>query len=400
MPPQNHPIRQAVVLAGGLGLRLLPLTKSIAKPMVEVNGRPFLSYLLEQLRDQGIEQVLLLLGYLPETIQDYYGDGADLGVKIDYSVSPVEDETGRRLKRVSRVLDRHFLLLYCDNYWPFNLEHMWRNSARLQTAAQVVVYRNLDNMTRDNVRVDPDGLVRVYDRSRASPGLRGVDIGFALVERSIIEAFPEENLSFEATAYPELARRGQLGAFLTDHRYYSVGSLERLPATAAFLERRPTVLLDRDGVLNKRMGKAEYVCDWNDWEWIPGAREALERLRRAHYRVIVATNQPGIAQRKLSSQALEDIHARMRAEAADSGGMIDAVYHCPHGWDDGCDCRKPAPGLLFRAQHDFALDLTRSVYIGDDDRDRQAAAAAGCPFIMVSEGRPLSTAVNELVTRS
>ena len=73
----------------------------------------------------------------------------------------------------------------------------------------------------------------------------------------------------------------------------------------------------------------------------------------------------------------------MRAEAAAAGGRIDAIYHCPHDWDEGCACRKPRPGMLFQAQRDHHLDLTRTFFVGDDERDGQAAAAAGAPFVLV-----------------
>ena len=74
----------------------------------------------------------------------------------------------------------------------------------------------------------------------------------------------------------------------------------------------------------------------------------------------------------------------MEAEAEEAGGKIEAIYYCPHDWNDGCECRKPKPGMLFQAQREFNLDLTRTLFIGDDERDAQAAEAAGCPSSLVS----------------
>src|SRR5881628_403667 len=105
--------KQAVILAGGRGTRLRPLTDSRPKPMVEIHGKPFVEYQIEQLREQGFEKVLLLLGYLPEVVQRHCGDGRRWGMRLEYSVSPVEDESGRRLKRAAPYLDSCFLLLYC-----------------------------------------------------------------------------------------------------------------------------------------------------------------------------------------------------------------------------------------------------------------------------------------------
>ena len=400
MSLSTHPIRQAVILAGGLGTRLRPLTAERPKPMIEVNGRPFLDYLFDLVREQGITRVVVLLGYRADAAIAHYRKHPVRGLDVQFEVSPAEDETGRRLKRAERFLDDTFLLLYCDNYWPLNLDKAWATREATGTPLQITVYRNRDGRTRDNLLTDERGFVVAYDKNRATPGLLGVDIGFALVDRSIVAALPQDNISFEAYTYPRAVAARTLSAFATDHRYYSIGSLERLEETARFLQRTPTVLLDRDGVLNRKMARAAYVCDWSQWQWMPGALEALARLRDNGYRTIIATNQPGIARGHLSIERLESIHDRMRMDVRAAGGDITAIYHCPHGWDDGCDCRKPAPGLLFQAQKDFALDLSRHTFIGDDDRDRLAADAAGCSFIQVSDDRPLGRAVDELLNRA
>ena len=397
MSQPAHPIRQAVILAGGLGTRLRPLTDHCAKPMVEINERPFLDYLLELAREQGVTHVLLLLGYRADSVIDYYRANPPEGLELDFQVSPVEDETGRRLRRAAAHLDDTFLLLYCDNYCPLDVGQAWAQREALGTPLQITVYANRDGRSRNNVSVADDGRIVAYDKSRSMPGLAGNDIGFALVDRAIITDLPDDNISFETHAYPRAIERGALSAFVTEHRYYSIGSLDRLDETARFLAQPPTVLLDRDGVLNRKMGRAEYVCDWSQWEWLPGALDAVARLHANGYRIIVATNQPGIARGHLTATALEAIHDRMRADVRAAGGDVAAIYHCPHGWDENCDCRKPAPGLLFQAQKDFALDLSRNTLIGDDERDRQAAQAAGCRFIHVSEDRPLIQVVDELL---
>ncbi len=377
---------QAVILAGGRGARLGPLTATKPKPMIEFHGKPFLQYLVELVRDQGFDRVLLLLGYLPEVIQNYFGDGHKYGVHIDYAVSSVDDETGRRIKLAEKRLDPTFLLMYCDNYWPMAFDSMWDQFARAKASALVTVYQDQRWAARYNMQVDADGTVLVYDKSRMATGLNGNDIGFMIIRKDVVNLIPDDNVSFEQTVFPALVARRELIAWTTQHRYYSVGSADRLADTEEFLARRPTMLVDRDGVLNRRMGRAEYVCSWSDWQWLPGSREALKCLHDAGFRVIVITNQPGIARGALTKGALADIHERMKTEAEEAGGKITAVYHCPHNWDEGCPCRKPKPGMLFQAQRDFYLDLSRTCFIGDDERDREAAHAAGCRSELVADG--------------
>jgi D-glycero-D-manno-heptose 1,7-bisphosphate phosphatase len=365
--------------------------------MVEIHGKPFLEYLVDMLREQGFERLLLLLGYLPDVIQDYFGDGSRWGVQIDYSVSAADDLTVRRVQLAQERLDPCFLLMYCDNYWPMCMEKMWERFTTATVPAMITVYSNRDKYSRDSVRVGADGYVRVFDRSRTTPGLQGIEISYAILTRPVLALLPEQDALFEEAVYPELVRRRQLLAYVTDHRYYSVGSLERLPLTEAFLARRPTVLLDRDGVLNKKPPQAHYVRTWDEFEWLAGAQEALRLLTAVGYRVIVVSNQAGVARGAMTEAALTHIHGRMQAEAAQAGGQIAAVYCCVHDWDAGCECRKPKPGMLFQAQRDFHLDLSRTLFIGDDERDAQAADAAGCPSVLVSDDMSLLDIARKLV---
>lgn len=389
--------RQAVILAGGRGTRMAPLTDTRPKAMIEFHGKPFLEYILEQLREQGFTEVLLLLGYLPEAIVDHFGDGSRLGLAVDYSITDPDDLTAHRMKVAAPQLHERFLLLYCDNYWPLRMDDLWDRYVRSGKPAQITVYANEDGYSRDSVIVGEDGAVTVFDRSRTTPGLSGVEIGYAILERSVLALLPDEDELFEQAVYPPLAARGELGAYVTRHRYYSVGTLARLPLTESFFARRPTVFLDRDGVLNRKPPRAEYVRQPSELEWLPGALDALRELNEAGFRVLVISNQAGIARGAMSEDDLAAVHRKLVGDAEAAGGKIEQIYHCPHGWDDGCDCRKPSPGMLFRAQREHDLDLSRIAFIGDDERDAQAAVAAGCRPVLLSEHCSLGDAVGELV---
>src|SRR6476660_72562 len=132
---------QAVILAGGRGTRLGPLTDARPKPMIEIHGKPFLEYLVEMLREQGFERVLLLLGYLPEVVKEHFGDGRKWGIQIEYSVTAVENDTGRRVKLAAQQIDECFLLTYCDNYWPMQIDRMWERFIQANVPAMITIYR-------------------------------------------------------------------------------------------------------------------------------------------------------------------------------------------------------------------------------------------------------------------
>jgi histidinol-phosphate phosphatase family protein len=390
--------KQAVILAGGRGTRLRPITDTIPKAMVEFHGKPFLGYIVEMLKEQGFSSVLMLLGYLPGVIVDHFGDGREYRIRIDYDVTEPDDLTAYRVLHAADRIEDVFLLVYCDNYWPMRWDDMWRSYERSGAPAQITVYANEDGYSRDSVIVDDDDFVSVFDRSRTTPGLKGVEISYAILDKGVVRPMLDDpNLLFEDAVYPELTRRRELHAYRSEHRYYSVGGHERLPLTKAFLARRPSVILDRDGVLNERPPRAEYVRRPEDVRWLPGALEALRLFADAGWQAIVVSNQAGVARGVVTTKDVDAVNEHMRREAAEAGGRIEAFYYCPHGWDEGCACRKPRPGLLFQAQRDFHLDLTRTSFVGDDERDREAALAAGCRPVLLTDDLTLLDATHELL---
>lgn len=155
--------------------------------------------------------------------------------------------------------------------------------------------------------------------------------------------------------------------------------------------------MDRDGVINERPPKAEYVRRPEDFVWLDGAKEAIKKLNDAGYVVIEISNQAGIARGVMSEKDFEDVQSKMSNDLLDIGAKIDAVYYCPHGWDDHCECRKPKPGMLFQAQKDYSINLTECVLIGDDERDIITAHNANMKGILVTDGYSLNDAVNDVL---
>ena len=245
--------------------------------MVEIHGKPFLAYQIEQLRDQGFKKILLLLGYLPEVVQEYFGNGSRWGIKIEYSISAIEDETARRLKLAEFLLDPYFLLLYCDNYWPMQIDKMWPRFVASGAPAMITVYTNKDGYTRNSVRVGADGYVAVYDKTCASPGLCKASKSVTLLSTNrSSNLLPEAMSLWKRRCIRRLAQQRQLLAYVTDHRYYSVGALHRLPLTETFFEPHdPTVILDRDGVLNKKPPTSPVCPELERVRMAPGSERSI-----------------------------------------------------------------------------------------------------------------------------
>ncbi len=145
-----------------------------------------------------------------------------------------------------------------------------------------------------------------------------------------------------------------------------------------------TIFLDRDGVINEN--RADYVKSWSEFRFLPGSREAIAKLTQAGHRIIVCTNQAGIARGTISVETVEEIHRRLIASISDIGGKIEKVYYCPHDRDRACSCRKPRPGMLLRARDELDINLHDAVFIGDSITDIRAGLAAGIHTVLVLSG--------------
>ena len=386
-------VRQAVILAGGRGERLRPFTDEQPKPMYPICGVPFITRLIEQVKSFGIEEVVLLLGYKAERIQEELGDGSKFGIKVVYDVTPPEYDTAERLLHAQESISEDFLLMYCDNYCPVDFQQLCKSYYDNNALIQLSVYSNKDKYTKDNLIVDEGGKVVVYDKKRLTPNLSGVDIGYAIVNKKSF-GLVGDNKSF-AAVYPILVAEGKLFATVTDHRYYSIGGYERMPLTEEFFKEKKVVFLDRDGTINVRAPKACYIEKPEDFVWLDGAKEALKKLKDNGVMTVLISNQPGIARGNLTEETLQDIHNKMQSDLAQIHAEIDHIYYCPHNWDEGCECRKPKPGMLYMAQRDLSIDLTKCVLFGDDERDIEAGEAARVNSVLITEEYPLINAVED-----
>ncbi len=387
---EEKSVTQAVILAGGIGLRMRPYTYDTPKILVPVDGRPFMGYLLDLLKKNGIKKIALLTGYLHEKVKAYVGDGSRFGVAVEYSTGPVDHLTGTRLRNAKALLDERFLLLYCDNYLHFDLAKLAAFHAEKKALATMTVYTNRYGTTRNNVLAE-DGFIMAYDRKREALGLNGVDTGFFIFEKSVIDSMPAENFWLEEVMLPRLIKDGKLAAFVTDTPYYSIGSAERLPLAERFLDpRRKVIFLDRDGVINKRQPVGDYVKNWKEFKFLPTVFDALALLKKHNYEIYIISNQAGVGRGLMTDVDVFNIHKEMERELKEHGISINGIYHCPHRADEGCFCRKPKPGMFIRAAVDYQIDLPRAAFVGDDPRDGEAGAAAGCRTVLMKSDGDLS----------
>jgi len=149
----------------------------------------------------------------------------------------------------------------------------------------------------------------------------------------------------------------------------------------------PAVFLDRDGTINV---EKNYLCRFADWEWIAGAKDALQRFKAAGFAVVIVSNQSGIARRMYTVEDVNYLHEQVIQQLDSDQPVIDAIYFCPHhpafGPPTSCDCRKPAPGMLLKAAADLNLDLANSWIVGDKLSDLEAGVVLGLRTVLVRTG--------------
>lgn len=221
---------QAVILAGGRGTRLAPLTDTLPKVMAPVHGRPFLEYQIQYLLRQGITSILLLVGYRWEQIRDYFGDGSQWGIDIKYSLELTPYGTAGCLSHAYPQLRDSFVVIYGDSFLPCDYSLMFECATEDTSTALMTVYPNQGELpVPNNVQVDSQGLVQQYLKDRPELKFGYVDAGVLLMRRHHIASFPQHiPSSLEEDVFPRLAASGMIRAFVSEQRFYDIGTPARL----------------------------------------------------------------------------------------------------------------------------------------------------------------------------
>jgi len=373
-------IQQVVFLCGGLGTRLMPLTKKVPKPLVECNNKPFIEYLIEQFVDQGIYNFLMLTGYLGDKIKDRLGDGCKFGAKIEYHNGPVDWNTSRRLWEARKLISSEIYLMYSDNFALIKLNEL----KKINESENKILTLSLMKKSPGNISLDNNKKPISYNSNRciSSPY---VEIGYMYLKFDrLVNKLKENNLEF-SKVISSLIKEGQVNAILNNDVYYSISDPQRLLATERYLKSKKIILLDRDGVINEKAPEWDYVKNLKEFKWIEKSKKSLVKLAKNGYEFIIITNQAGIARKKILRKDLQEIHDYISNQLKDLGVNIIGVYVCPHNWHDKCFCRKPEPGLLLQASKENFFRLDKTFFVGDKPSDIEAAKRAGSKGLLFNK---------------
>jgi len=227
---------QVVILAGGIGTRLKPITERIPKPMVSINGRPFLEYQIEMIKTFNLKKILLLVSYLGGQIEDYFGDGSDLEMNVDYSYEESPLGTGGALKNAEGKLDDEFLLLNGDTYLPIDYCELVDSFYSCNCRGMITVYDNALKIVRNNIAFNELNVVTAYNKKNAE-GMTHVDAGAMILKKDILEMIPGSKIcSLEEEIFCQLIEKRELMAYPTSQRFYDMGTFNELEVIRGVLK--------------------------------------------------------------------------------------------------------------------------------------------------------------------
>ena len=223
------------ILAGGLATRLRPMTETVPKSLLEVNGEPFAVHQLRLLQANGIRRVVICIGHLGALVQRAIGDGGALGLEVDYSVDgPVLLGTAGAIKNALPKLGKTFFVMYGDSYLPCDYAAISRNFESAGVLGMMTVFRNEGKWDTSNVEFAA-GKIVAYSKTNRNPRMRYIDYGLGVFRAEAFDILPVGEASDLAELYMDLLQRRQLAAYEVTERFYEIGSPEGLRETAEFL---------------------------------------------------------------------------------------------------------------------------------------------------------------------
>lgn len=404
---------KAVVQAGGKGTRISSITgDTIPKPMLEVDGYPILYHQIMNLKKSGITDITLIIGHLGHIIKEYFKDGKELGVNIDY----IEEDPNKPLGTAGSLyylkdkMDDSFIFLLADVFIDIDFNKMVEFHKSKSADVTLLTHPNAHPFDSDLVVTDKNDKVlnfdhKTNDRSKYYYN-NLVNAGIMIFSEHTLDFIKDEGkYSYEKDIVVPLIEEGKVYSYKSSEYAKDMGTPERyeivqndykngLCKAKNLANKQKAIFLDRDGTINKHVG---FLRRPEDFELLPGVTEAIKKINSSEYLCIVVTNQPVIARGEVTYEGLDEIHKKMETLLGQEGAYIDDLYYCPHHPHKGyegeipelkidCNCRKPKIGMLLKAAKQHNIDLSKSIVIGDSTLDIKMAMNANMKSILVNTG--------------
>jgi histidinol-phosphate phosphatase family protein len=373
---------QVLILVGGKGTRLQTVVSDVPKPMADIDGVPFLEYLLRYLSQQGFKNFCLLTGYKKEVIYDYFGNGADFDIQVSYSNEMEPLGTGGAIKKaVSESLFENFLVLNGDTFFQIDYKYFVSQGFKKNALANMALHFT-SNMGRYGVvEFNENNQVTSFVGNGTNNKLDGfINAGAYLLRRDIINYICEGYTSLESDVFPKLVNLSEVYSFPVGGNFIDIGvpddyalSVKLIPKWMSY-EPRPALFLDRDGIL---VEDTRYLSNPVNIRINIDIVPILKLMQNQGFLLIIVSNQAGLAKGIFNEEQLKAVQKKIECEFKDKHGIrFDGVYISPYHeagntkpFNQFSYTRKPECGMVMQAQEDFVIDIRKSFMVGDKDTD-------------------------------
>ncbi len=406
---------QGVILAGGQGTRMRTVSADVPKSMLPIGGKPVLVHQIELLKAHGIVDIIILVNHLKDSIISLFGNGERFGISITYYEEAVPLGTVGGVKAIEDLLKGDFVLLYGDVMVDMDIHLLQKFHAERKSECTLVVHPNDHPYDSDLVDIDATGRItsfhpKPHEENKYYRNL--VSAGMYILSKSLLRHLEKDvKADFGRDIFPKLYNQIGMYGYNTTEYIKDMGTPDRLEkVTADFLSgkieaknlknKQRAIFLDRDGVLNE---DTDLVKNPEELLVYPFAASSVKKINQSNFLSIVITNQSVVARNMCTEEGLREIHNKLDTILGQERAKLDAIYYCPHHPDKGfpgenskykieCECRKPKPGMLLDAARDFNIDLSKSFFIGDSERDIVAGQRAGVTTAGLMTGKGMVNA--------
>ncbi|MEI9946591.1 MAG: HAD-IIIA family hydrolase [Chitinophagaceae bacterium] len=390
-------IKEAIILAGGLGTRLRDAVPDLPKCMAPVAGRPFLFYVINALRMEGVERFVFSLGHKHEVIETYL---ADQFSRLDYQCV-IEEEplgTGGAIQLACQnAQDENVIVANGDTLFKINIAQLLAVHESL-SADCTLALKSMQNFDRYGVvELNEDNTVKSFkEKQFYKEGLINGGIYILNKENFLANNFAVK-FSFEKDFLEPQVTMGKIAGLPQDGYFIDIGipedynkaqlDLQQPPLDLKNIDKDWTLFLDRDGVINEDK-PGSYIFNDEEFIFMNGLPDDFKKLTEKFKYIIVVTNQRGVGRELMTEGALKSIHQKMLTGINGAGGKVDAIYYCT-AVENTDSNRKPNPGMIVKAKNRFAgIDLSKSIMIGNNPSDMQLGRNAGTYTIFLATTIP------------
>ena len=381
-------------MAGGKGTRLANINPNLPKPMIPIAGKPVLEWQISNLRQQGINNITIAIGYLGHVVKNFFGDS------VNYIEETTPLGTAGALYFLNKKIKEDFLLINGDVIFDVDMNRFYQ--AHLKQKGVITIFTHPNDHPYDSGVIVTDDCNRVTkwytkDEERGFYKNR-TNAGLHLVSPIVLKQFKKPSpVDLDRDILKPMALKKSLFVYDSPEYVKDMGTPQRHKQVEQDIlngrvmaknlaNKQKCVFIDRDGTINKHVG---FLYKIEDFELLPGVAKIIKNINKSGYLAIIVTNQPVIARGEVAWEGLIEIHNKMETLLGEQGAYVDDIYVCPHHPNKGfageviayktvCECRKPKPGMLLDAAKKYNIDLSRSYMVGDSISDEEAGRQAGC----------------------